>query len=88
MTKPMRASEVGLEPHWKIRIIVGGAILHVASGIEPTPLFEIDEGDGCRVLGDHVLGLKGEWIDDHEYGDTLGYIDWDALSAATWRYSP
>jgi hypothetical protein len=73
MTKPIRSSEAGLEPHWKIRVVLPGAILHLASWNEP------------QMLGEFVAA---DLIEDHEYGDTVGRIDWREVVAVTWRYSP
>ena len=33
-------------------------------------------------------GLIWEPMDDYRYGDTQGYIDWNAVIGITWRYSP
>ena len=74
MTKPISASETGLDPHWKVRVVLPGAILHLASSVEP----RMDPFDG----------LIWEPMDDYRYGDTQGYIDWNAVIGITWRYSP
>ena len=89
MTKPISAAEQGLKSHYKVRVVVSGAILHLASWTEPEishswgtvndqKVYEV-EGEGLRVMAG--------WINDHQYGDTLGYIDWREVSAITWRWS-
>jgi hypothetical protein len=75
MTKPIKASELGLEPHSKVRVVIPGAVLHLASRTEP-----VVRGDGA--------GVDADWLDDHRYGDTLGLIDWGTVAAVTWRWSP
>lgn len=72
MAKQIITSEPGLEPHYKVRIVLPGAILHLASKDEPrnTP-----------------NGWCADWIDDHRYGDTVGFINWTQLTAITWRWS-
>ena len=35
MTRAMSATEQGLEPHWKVRIVLPSAMLHCASWSEP-----------------------------------------------------
>ena len=75
MTLAKTATERGLEPHWKVRVVLHGAMLYLASWSEPR-----------REVG--ISGIKAEWIKEHEYGDTIGYIDWDAVVAVTWRFAP
>jgi hypothetical protein len=73
MTKQIVASEVGLDSHYKVRVVLPGAILHLASKDEPRKNHD---------------GWDAAWIDDHRYGDTIGFIDWGAVVAVTWRWSP
>jgi hypothetical protein len=73
MPKPISAHEQGLDPHYKIRVVLPGAILHLASWTEP----KILDWDGNRI--------ETDWINDHRYGDTVGFIDWPAVLAVTWR---
>lgn len=68
-----RAHERGLMPHYKVRVVVGNFALHFASWDEPT--------------FDHESNAWGaDWIKHPEYGDEMGYIDWSAISAITWRW--
>ena len=78
MTKPIKASEVGLKPHYKVRVVLPGALLHLAAWNEPD--FGVaTESDGWTV--------RADWIDDPAYGDTLGFIEWPEVKGLTWRYS-
>ena len=79
MPKAMKASELGLEPHWKVRVVVPGALLHLASRTAPDLIFQHD-GRLSLVVAD--------WITDGEYGDTPGFVHWSEATAITWRYSP
>jgi hypothetical protein len=74
VTKPLSAVEQGLKPHFKVRVVLPGAILHLASWTEPA----WDEG---------TWEWSGSWISDESYGDTLGSIDWRKVIAITWRRS-
>lgn len=78
MSKAIKATELGLAPHWKVRVVVPGALLHLASKTEP----RVVQHGG--VVGDVVA----EWICAPDYGDTIGYIDWTKAAAITWRYCP
>ena len=77
MTKRQRASETGLEPHFKVRVVVPGAMLHLAS--KTRPAWET-QPDGQRAL-------IAEWIDDPEYGDSIVEIEWSHVVAVTCRWS-
>ncbi len=79
MTPPKSAKAAGLDPHFKVRVVIPGAILHLASRNEPRLIRQ----PGGRL--DHV---DADWIADHPYGDTLGFIDWSEVSAITWRWTP
>ena len=68
----MSASDLSIEPHYKVRVVLPGVILHLASKREPEQTAD---------------GWGADWIDDHRYGDTLGFIDWGQLVAITWRWS-
>lgn len=81
MTKPKDAESRGLEPHWKVRVVMrGGAIVHLASRTEPV----------CRVdtFKDCIWELELHVIDGHEYGDSLGYLRLGEIVAVTWRWAP
>jgi hypothetical protein len=49
--------------------------LHLAWWTEP----KIDQDVMSRVGGD--------WIDDHQYRDTIGLINGGAITANTWRWT-
>jgi hypothetical protein len=74
MTKQIIASEVGLEPHYKVRVVLPGVILHLAARDTPERW-----SDGS---------WSADWIDDYRYGDTVGFIDWCQVAAVAWRWSP
>jgi hypothetical protein len=78
VTKRITATEHGLAPHWKVRVVIPGAILHLASKIEPCPVYQ----DG------RLTNVEADWLTSPEYGDTVGYIDWPVVTALTWRYAP
>jgi hypothetical protein len=59
-----------LAHHWKIRVVLPGAILHLASSTNPV------------WLGDE---LEYTPIESPLYGDTVGHLDWTATLAVTWR---
>lgn len=71
----MRSSEKPrLLSHYKVRaVFTGGGMVHLASWSEPT-----------RSLNSQAW--EAEWISDPDYGDTIGCIDWSAVSAVTWRF--
>ena len=71
VTKPIRADEHGLRPHFKVRVVLPNALLHLASWTEPV----------LRDVGE----VAADWISDPEYGDTIGFIQWDKVVAVTWR---
>lgn len=73
MPKQIIASDLGLEPHYKVRVVLPGALLHLASKDEPAETLD---------------GWQADWIRDHRYGDTVGFIDWNQVTAITWRWSP
>jgi hypothetical protein len=79
MPRALKASEQGLEPHWKVRVVLPGAVLHFASQTEPKVGRSTPTGDRW---------VAADWIDGPDYGDTIGFIDWQSVKAVTWRWSP
>ena len=75
MTKPISASQLGLKPHYRVRVVLPNPLLHLASWTEP----KIDQDLTTRV--------EGDWIDDHQYRDSIGLINWEAITAITWRWT-
>jgi hypothetical protein len=73
MTKPISASEQGLKPHYRVRVVLPNALLHLASWTE------------AKIDQDLTTRVEGGWIDDHQYRDTIGLINWEAITAITWR---
>jgi hypothetical protein len=67
------AHEPAIAPHWKIRLgIRNVGVIYLASETEPT-----------------WVNQKLIWtpIEEPNYGDTVGYIDWAQVAFATWRYN-
>ena len=74
MPRAMKASEMGLESHWKVRICGPGWVIHSASWTEPEY-----HGTG--------LPVDAKWVQDSSYGDVLGYVSWAEVIALSWRWS-
>ena len=55
MTKPISASQLGLKPYYRVRVVLPHALPHLASWTEP----KIDQDLTTRV--------EGDWIDDPQY---------------------
>lgn len=83
MPRAMKASEPGLESHYKVRVVLPGVILHLASSTAP----ELRWGSDIGLEGAPLEAVDAEWIEDADYGDTIGFIDWAKVVAITWRYS-
>ena len=75
MTKPKAASDCGMSEFWKVRITMPGSIIHVASRTEPF----------VHSAGGRVSGVTMDLIEGTEHGDSIGFIDWSAVLAVTWR---
>lgn len=73
---PRHISEPGQE-YYKVQISLHGGATWVASRIQPKVLLR----DGS------LEGVEAEWLDDPDAGATLGWIDWRAVTAITWRWS-
>ena len=58
---------------WKVRLAISGGLIHIASRIQPKVI--LDSGRLVRVEMDPI----------DELGDIIGYIDWSAVRAVTWR---
>jgi hypothetical protein len=55
-----------------------GSIVHVLSLTKPS----------VRIEAGKVLGVDLEPIENTEHGDTIGFLDWPATLAVTWRFAP
>lgn len=75
MPKPISASERGLPAFWKIRLTIPGSLIHLASRTEPVLRFE----------NGRPVGMDANLIEGTDQGDTVGFIDWAAVAAVTWR---
>jgi hypothetical protein len=58
-------------PHFKVRVVFPGACLYLASWDQPV-LVETE--------------AKADWIDDPDYGDSIGFVQWNHVVAVTWRW--
>lgn len=72
-----KTSPPGAE-HYKVRVVLPGALLHLASETEPRLV---------QQSGGQLVDVVADWISDPELGDALGYIDWTAVVGITWRYT-
>jgi hypothetical protein len=60
--------------HYKVRVVLSGGTLHLASADIP-------------VLDMVKREWKATWLDDPDKGDSIGFIDWSAVIAVTWRWT-
>lgn len=66
------------EECWRVRVAVTGGMFYLASAIEPT----------VRIGPDgRIMDIDAVWLKNPDEGDTLGFVDWSAVSAVTWRWS-
>lgn len=75
MAREVIVDGVPLSTCWKVRVVLHGAVLHVLSKSEPVVLF--DNG--------HLAGVQMDLVRRTGRGDDVGYIDWSAVVAVTWR---
>lgn len=67
------AAEIG--QCWKVRIVVGSAVIHALSSTEPSVSHD-DEG---------TPRLDWTPIEGTAHGDTVGHMSWPDVQAITWR---
>ena len=79
MTKPAYAPE-DIGPFWRVRVCLPGSIIHLASRTEPKVWRHCGDGPLDRVEMDLLEGT--------EHGDNLGFINWSAVLAVTYRFAP
>lgn len=77
MTKRIIANERGMVEHYKVRVALQGSIIHLASRTQPKLLHDTGR----------LVDVAADWIDNPEYGDTVGFIHWPSVVAITWRWS-
>jgi hypothetical protein len=58
---------------WRVRVCMPGSIIHLASATEP--VLHMQEGRVADVAMTPVA----------DRGDTIGFVDWPAAIAVTWR---
>jgi hypothetical protein len=76
--KEIKMTEITKEPTpaWRVRVCLPGSILHLTSLTEPA----VHMHNGR--IGDVSMKLVTSGPDS---GDTVGFIDWSAVVALTWR---
>jgi hypothetical protein len=89
MTAPKDATSQGLKPHYKVRVVIGNAVLHFATEREPdmnSGVLKFPSVHTDRIIKDMLrnAGL----IEDYRYGDSIGYISDSEVAAISWRYAP
>lgn len=77
MPKAKTAREIG-QACYKVRIAGSGMLIHTISRTEPKVQLA-PNGSVAGILWDPILGT--------EYGDTIGFIQWDLVTAITWRHT-
>ena len=77
MPKPKTAEECGMDPHWKVRIYLPGGILYVISRTEPV----------VHIGGKRLAHVELDVIEGTDHGDTIGFMDWEAVLGVTWRFA-
>lgn len=60
---------------YKVRVVIGAALLHFVSRTEPRLLVDAD-GRPVGMEADLIFGADG---------DVPAFIDWSKVSAVTWR---
>ncbi len=61
---------------WRVRLAVSGLAIHCLSSTEPSA-----ERDATGAL----VSLKWSPVSGTQDGDTVGFIDWRAVTAVSWR---
>jgi hypothetical protein len=59
-----------LKARYRVRVVLPSALLHLASWSE--------------ARSTRTTRVAGDWIDDHQDRDTIGLINWEAI---TWRWT-
>jgi hypothetical protein len=72
-----------LGSHYNVTITLPSGQLHVASWSLPRVQTYHADLDGV----DRISGVEAFWIDDPAYADEMvGWVDWPAVQAITWRW--
>lgn len=81
MTRRISPAEGKPAPHWKVRVVLQGALIHLASWDKPRVV-------DAQPVSHALLEVTADWITDLPgYGDTPLWIDWQAVTAITCRWS-
>lgn len=65
--------------YYKVRVVLPGALIHLASTTEPEVKLE--------RFTERISNVTADWLQTPECGDTVGYIDWPEVTAITWRWT-
>ena len=72
----MAKTEGPASPLWRVRVCLPGAIVHLTSRTEPDPY----------MFNGRIHSVRMQLVTDTPgSGDTIGFIDWPAVVALTWR---
>jgi hypothetical protein len=77
MTKAKTTETMGFAC-FKVRVVVGHALIHVVSSTEPIV---------HRAPTGEIASVDWNLIVDTEHGDTVGFLRWADVNAITWRPS-
>jgi hypothetical protein len=64
--------------YWSVRVVINNGLIYLASRTEPRLSFDNNR---------KIIGVSADWLSDPFWGDTLGYINWRAVDAVTWRWT-
>jgi hypothetical protein len=76
MSKPKTSANSNIPEGFKVRIFLPGAVIHVLTASEP----QIIRDEQDRIISAHL-----DIIPNTEHGDSIGFIDWSAVIAVSWR---
>jgi hypothetical protein len=72
----MAKTEGPASPLWRVRVCLPGSIVHLTSLTEPD----------VHMFNGRIHSVTRELVTDTPgSGDTIGFIDWPAVIALTWR---
>lgn len=75
MPKPKTSANSNIPEGFKVRVILPGAIIHLLTAAEPA----------IQTSNGKITSASLDIIPNTEHGDSIGFIDWSAVSAVSWR---